>query len=70
MGSASHPNLKCQKDDDIVHPLKKFLDKCNQFVAGSSPAAGAVKFGETDPSPSGDRVGFSIISLFLPYLTF
>ena len=39
MGSASHPTTK--EDDDIVHPLKKFLDKCNHWVAGSSPARGA-----------------------------
>ncbi len=37
--SALHPTN--QKDDDIVHPLQKCLDTCNQFVAGSSPAAGA-----------------------------
>ena len=30
-----------QKDDDIVHPFKKFKDKCNRLVAGSSPARGA-----------------------------
>ena len=28
-------------DDDIVHALKKFKDKCNQLVVGSSPTRGA-----------------------------
>jgi hypothetical protein len=26
---------------DIVHPLKKFWDKCNEDVPGSSPGRGA-----------------------------
>jgi hypothetical protein len=40
--SASHPiSASSRKDDDIVRPLEKSLDTCNQFVAGSSPAAGA-----------------------------
>ena len=38
--SALHPTIDLE-DDDIVHPLQKCLDTCNQFVAGSSPAAGA-----------------------------
>jgi hypothetical protein len=42
--SASHPiSASSRKDDDIVRPLEKSLDTCNQFVAGSSPAAGAHK---------------------------
>ena len=40
--SALHPTIQVE-DDDIVHPLQKCLDTCNQFVAGSSPAAGASK---------------------------
>lgn len=39
--SASHPTFE---DDDIVHPLQKCLDPCNQLVAGSNPAAGANEF--------------------------
>ena len=27
--------------DDIVHPFRKLLDKCNQLVRGSSPLRGA-----------------------------
>ena len=27
--------------DDIVHPLKKFEDKCNRSVVGSNPTRGA-----------------------------
>ena len=40
------------EDDDIVHPLRKRLDTCNQFVAGSSPAAGANVY--VQKSPQGD----------------
>lgn len=37
--SALHPiHLK---DDDIVRPLEKSLDTCNQLVVGSNPTAGA-----------------------------
>ena len=28
--------------DDIVHPLKKFEDKCNRSVVGSNPTRGAM----------------------------
>jgi len=28
-------------DDNIVHALKKFKDKCNQLVVGSNPTRGA-----------------------------
>ena len=28
-------------DDDIVHPIRKLLDKCNQLVVGSNPTPGA-----------------------------
>jgi len=28
-------------DDDIVHPIKKLVDKCNQLVVGSNPTPGA-----------------------------
>jgi len=38
--SATHPTSNLE-DDDIVHPTQKRMDTCNQFVAGSSPAAGA-----------------------------
>jgi len=30
-------------DDDIVHPIKKLVDKCNQLVVGSNPTPGANK---------------------------
>ena len=29
------------KDDDIVHPIRKLVDKCNQLVVGSNPTPGA-----------------------------
>jgi len=32
------------KDDDIVHPLWKHRDKCNQLVVGSNPTLGANTF--------------------------
>ena len=48
--SATHPNLMwdikfvpVNMDDDIVHPLEKSLDTCNQLAAGSNPAVGAKK---------------------------
>ena len=33
-----------RKDDDIVHPHKKFWDKCKEDVPGSSPGRGAKDF--------------------------
>lgn len=39
--SATHPSHS-DLDDDIVRPREKSQDTCNQFVAGSSPAAGAI----------------------------
>ena len=27
--------------DDIVHALKQFKDKCNEWVVGSNPTCGA-----------------------------
>jgi len=29
--------------DDIVHPIRKLLDKCNQLVVGSNPTPGALE---------------------------
>jgi len=44
----AHTNFICvgkrlgrHRRHDIVHPLKKFRDKCKDKVAGSSPASGA-----------------------------
>ena len=38
------PCIHKRMDDDIVHPFRKLLDKCNQLVVGSNPTPGANAF--------------------------
>ena len=50
-----YQSIRLLADDDIVHPIMKVVDKCNEKVVGSIPTRGAKKL-DTNSDFEDERV--------------